>query len=53
MWSLFVVASLMAEPQASTPKGQLVVVGGGTTSAEIVDKTLELAGGKVDLRAAQ
>jgi cyanophycinase len=46
MWSLLVAASLMGEPSVASAKGQLVVVGGGTTTVEIVDKTLELAGGK-------
>jgi cyanophycinase len=51
MWTLFVMAALLADsksnsvPQADIVKGRLVVVGGGTTTATIVDKTLELAGG--------
>ena len=57
MWTLFVAAALLADPvlnserqpnserQADVAKGSLVVVGGGTTTAAIVDKALELAGG--------
>lgn len=51
MWSLLMVASLLAEPvesavpAADSAKGSLVVVGGGTTTAAIVDKALDLAGG--------
>lgn len=46
MWSILIAATLLGDPVDSTPKGKLVVVGGGTTTAEIVDRTLELAGGK-------
>ncbi len=45
MWSMFIAVALLADAQANLPKGRLVVVGGGTTTVEIVDKTLELAGG--------
>jgi cyanophycinase len=48
MWTLFVAAALLADQQAQQaelPKGRLVVVGGGTTTSEIVTKTLDLAGG--------
>lgn len=45
MWTLFVAAALLADPQVDVPKGSLVVIGGGTTTAEIAEKTLELAGG--------
>lgn len=51
MWTLFVAATLLADPQndsvtqAEVAKGTLVVVGGGTTTTAIVDKSLELAGG--------
>ena len=51
MWTLFVAAALLADAksgsaiQVEVAKGSLVVVGGGTTTAAIVDKTLELAGG--------
>jgi cyanophycinase len=44
MWSFLLVATLAGEP-ANPIKGQLVVVGGGTTTSQIIDKTLELAGG--------
>jgi cyanophycinase len=40
---LLLALSLTAPPEA--PKGHLVAVGGGNTSAAIVKKTLELAGG--------
>lgn len=59
MWSILVVSLLGTEPNAAIdtrpdavaiesrmPKGTLVVVGGGTTTVEIADKTIELAGGK-------
>lgn len=46
MWSLLVAAALAGEPGQGPAKGQLVVVGGGTTVNAIIDKTLELAGGK-------
>ena len=46
MWSMLIAASLLAEPAADPIKGQLVVVGGGTTQNEVLNRTLELAGGK-------
>jgi cyanophycinase len=46
MWSILIAASLMGEPEANQAKGQLVVVGGGTTTTEIMNRTLQLAGGK-------
>ena len=51
MWWLLLLNVLAAEPAAKswddeTAKGALVVIGGGTTTAEIVDKTIELSGGK-------
>lgn len=54
MWWIVVASLLGAEPEAvnavkyeiSAPKGTLVAIGGGTTTVEIVDKTIELAGGK-------
>ena len=51
MWWFLLVNVLAAEPVAKSwdddsAKGALVVIGGGTTTAEIVDKTIELAGGK-------
>ncbi len=41
-----IAAALLAEPQAELPKGRLVVIGGGETPAVIVNRTLELSGGK-------
>ncbi|MEI8379498.1 MAG: cyanophycinase [Planctomycetota bacterium] len=53
MWPMLIVASLMAEPSVSSSKpvarpvkGYLVAVGGGTTLNTVLDRTLELAGGK-------
>ena len=59
MWCIVLAGMLGAEPNAvavssppsvvigsQTPRGTLVVVGGGTTTCEIADKTIELAGGK-------
>lgn len=46
MWSMLIAASLMAEPATQVNRGQLVVVGGGTTTNVILDRTLDLAGGK-------
>lgn len=59
MWWLVLTSLLGAEPNvivdprpdtvavdSRAPKGTLVVVGGGTTTVEIADKTIELAGGK-------
>jgi cyanophycinase len=46
MLSMLIAASLIGEPAAIPAKGQLVVVGGGTTTNLIINKTLELAGGK-------
>ena len=51
MWWLLLVNVLAAEPAAKSwdddsVKGALVVIGGGTTTAEIVDRTIELAGGE-------
>ena len=45
MWSMLITAALLADPSDSI-KGQLVVVGGGTTTSEIINRTLEMAGGK-------
>lgn len=45
MWTMIVAAVLLADPQREPAKGSLVVVGGGNTTAEIVDKALDLAGG--------
>lgn len=52
MWSMLITATLLADPSisqadsANQPKGQLVAVGGGTTLNAVIDRTLELAGGK-------
>lgn len=52
MWSMLVTAALLADPSVSQAdaapqiKGQLVAVGGGTTLNAVIDRTLELAGGK-------
>ena len=45
MLPLLILAVLAAEPDKPAPKGHLVAVGGGTTTQEIIDKTLKLAGG--------
>lgn len=50
MLYLILAGLLGGEPDAAnlppvTPKGILVAVGGGTTTVEIVDRTIELAGG--------
>ena len=41
-----IAAALLADPQAELPKGRLVVIGGGETPAAVVNRTLELSGGK-------
>lgn len=41
-----IAAALLADPQMESPKGQLVVIGGGETPAVVVNRTLELSGGK-------
>jgi hypothetical protein len=41
-----VAAALLADPQMELPKGRLVLIGGGETTTEIANRTLELAGGK-------
>lgn len=41
-----IAATLLANPQAELPKGRLVVIGGGSTPAVVVNRTLELSGGK-------
>ena len=41
-----IAAVLLADAPAEMPKGRLVVIGGGETTAEIFDRTLDLAGGK-------
>ena len=45
MWTMLVVAMLLADPKIESPKGSLVVVGGGATTVKIVEKALDLAGG--------
>ena len=45
MWSMLVVAMLFADLKIESPKGSLVVVGGGATTVKIVEKALDLAGG--------
>ena len=50
LW-IAIASFLAAEPESldhrdTAPKGILVAAGGGTTTVEIVDKTVELAGGK-------
>ena len=47
MWMMIVAAALLADPQGESvsAKGTLVVVGGGPTTLEIVEKALDLAGG--------
>ncbi|MBC7818562.1 MAG: cyanophycinase [Planctomycetaceae bacterium] len=42
----FIAAALLADPQAELPKGRLVVIGGGETPTAVVNRTLELSGGK-------
>lgn len=44
IWLL--AAALLADPQMATPKGSLVVIGGGETPAAVVNRALELSGGK-------
>ncbi|MFM9962017.1 MAG: cyanophycinase [Planctomycetaceae bacterium] len=44
IWLL--TAVLLADPQAELPKGRLVVIGGGATPTSVVNRTLELSGGK-------
>lgn len=46
MGAWLIAAVLLADPQAELPKGRLVVIGGGATPTVVVDRTLELAGGK-------
>jgi cyanophycinase len=46
MYSLLLLATLMTAPQAEAAKGHLILVGGGTTPSEIVEKALALAKGK-------
>lgn len=52
MWSMLLMTVLAADPAARTatevsrPTGKLVAVGGGTTLNAVIDRTLELAGGK-------
>ncbi|GDY08672.1 MAG: cyanophycinase [Planctomycetota bacterium] len=41
-----IAAALLADPQVELPKGRLVVIGGGETPATVVNRTLELSGGK-------
>ena len=41
-----IAALLLADPQAELPKGRLVVIGGGETPTSVVNRTLELSGGK-------
>lgn len=41
-----IAAVLLADPQAELPKGRLVVIGGGETPTVVVNRTLELSGGK-------
>ena len=41
-----IAAALLADPQAELPKGRLVVIGGGETPISVVNRTLELSGGK-------
>lgn len=52
MWSMLLVAAVMAEPSVSTlkpadssNKGYLVAVGGGTTTNVVLARSLKLAGG--------
>ncbi len=50
MWLMMLASLWGSEPEfidqaVPAPKGILVVIGGGTTTCEIVDKTIELAGG--------
>lgn len=51
MWWIVLASLVAADPVAwdlddEAPTGTLVVIGGGTTTAEILEKTLDLAGGK-------
>ncbi|MDB5341729.1 MAG: cphB 1 [Schlesneria sp.] len=51
MWSLLITAALLGDPTSSQSvsppaKGQLVAVGGGTNLIRVVDRTLQMAGGK-------
>lgn len=51
MWSMLITAALLGEPGGSQPvaqpaKGQLVAVGGGTNLIRVVERTLQMAGGK-------
>ena len=41
-----IAAVLLADPQAELPKGRLIVIGGGETPAVVVNRALELSGGK-------
>ena len=41
-----IAAVMLADPQAEIPKGRLVVIGGGETPSVVVQRTLELSGGK-------
>lgn len=41
-----IAVALAADPQMEIPKGRLVVIGGGETPAVVVNRTLELSGGK-------
>ncbi len=41
-----IAAVMLADPQADLPKGRLVVIGGGETPTTVVNRTLELSGGK-------
>lgn len=46
MWSILIAAALLGDPSSDAVKGRLVVVGGGTTLNAVVDRSLEMAGGK-------
>lgn len=51
MWCLVLAGLLGVDSEAipvnaAAPKGALVVIGGGVSTVEIVDKTMDLAGGK-------
>lgn len=46
MGTWLIAAVLLADPQVELPKGRLVVIGGGETPAVVVNRTLELSGGK-------
>ena len=41
-----IAAVILADPQTELPKGRLVVIGGGETPSVVVNRTLELSGGK-------